>query len=59
MENEIVEYKNLVRKRRRKRCVGDRVVDERIILKWIFKMLSIRMWTRFIWHMIGYSDGHL
>jgi hypothetical protein len=39
--------------------LGDKVVDGRILLKWILKKQDMRMWTRFIWHRTGSSGGLL
>jgi len=57
---------------RKKRCIeswwgdlrerdhlGDPVIDERLILKWIFRKLNGGTWTGFIWLRIGASSGHL
>jgi len=39
--------------------LGDPRVDERIILKWIFRRWDLRAWTGQIYHRIGTGGGHL
>ena len=34
-------------------------VDERIILRWIFRKWDVVVWTGLIWLRIGTVDGHL
>jgi hypothetical protein len=34
-------------------------VDERIILRWIFRKLDLGAWTGLIWLRIGTGGGHL
>jgi hypothetical protein len=34
-------------------------VDERIILKWVFKKWAVEAWTGFIWLRIGTGGGLL
>jgi len=37
----------------------DRGVDERIILRWIFKKLDVGEWTPSSWLTLGTAGGHL
>jgi len=37
----------------------DPEVDERIILRWIFRKWDVEKWNGFIWLRIGTGDGHL
>jgi hypothetical protein len=46
-------YKNLVRKSEETRPLGRPGAGRRIILKWIFKKQGVRVWTAYIWIMIG------
>jgi len=39
--------------------LGDTGIDERIILRWIFKKLNVEVWTRSSWLRIGTVGGHL
>jgi hypothetical protein len=34
-------------------------VDGRIILRWIFKKMDVKPWTKSIWLRIGTGGGHL
>jgi len=34
-------------------------VDERVILRWIFRKWCVGVWTGFIWLRIGTGGGHL
>jgi len=38
---------------------GDRGVDGRIILRWIFRKLDVGVWTGSNWFRIGTGGGHL
>jgi hypothetical protein len=38
---------------------GDPGVDERIILRWIFKKKDVGVWTGFSWLRIQTGGGHL
>jgi hypothetical protein len=38
---------------------GDPDVDERIILRWIFRMWDVGVWTVSSWLRIGTGGGHL
>jgi hypothetical protein len=38
---------------------GDPDVDERIILRWIFRKWVVVVWTGFIWLRIETGGGHL
>jgi hypothetical protein len=50
------EYKILAEKPEH---LGDLGVHRSIILKWILKEQSVRLWTKFIWLQIGSSVGLL
>jgi hypothetical protein len=39
--------------------MGDQVVDERIILRWIFRKRDVGAWTGSSWLRIGTGNGHL
>jgi hypothetical protein len=52
-------YKVLVRKPGRRGPPGRLGVDEKIILKWILRIYCLKMWTEFIWHKIGTTEGLL
>jgi len=39
--------------------LGDPGLDERIILRWIFRKLDVGVWIESIWLRIGTSGGHL
>jgi len=39
--------------------LGDPGMDERIILRWIFRKWDVGMWTGSSWLGIGTSCGHL
>jgi hypothetical protein len=39
--------------------LGDPGVDEKIILKWIFRNWDVGEWTASIWLRIGTGGGHL
>jgi hypothetical protein len=39
--------------------LGDPGVDERIILRWIFRKWDVRMWIGSSWLKIGTSGRHL
>ena len=39
--------------------LGDPSVDERIILRWIFRKWDVRVWTGSSWLRIGTGGGHL
>jgi hypothetical protein len=49
--------KNFCRKACTEETVRDLGVDRRIILKWIFKLHLVSMWTEFIWLKIKPSNG--
>ena len=34
-------------------------IDEKIILRWIFRKWEVRAWTGAIWIILGIGDGHL
>jgi hypothetical protein len=38
---------------------GDQDVDERIILRWIFRIWDVGVWTALIWLRIGTGGGRL
>jgi hypothetical protein len=38
---------------------GDPGVDERIILRWIFRMWNVGVWTRLSWLRVETVSGHL
>jgi len=42
-----------------KRLIGRPGVDGRIILRWIFRKLDVRVWTGSSWLLIGKGGGHL
>jgi hypothetical protein len=42
-----------------KDCYGDKGVDGRIILRWIFRKWDVGVWTGLGWHMIETDGGHL
>jgi hypothetical protein len=52
------EHEMLVQNHKWKRPL-ERLDVDRIILKWTFLTLVVRVWTRFIWLRIGYSGGLL
>ena len=37
----------------------DQAVDERIILRWIFRKFNVRAWIGSIWLRVGTGGGHL
>ena len=39
--------------------MGDPGEDGRIILRWIFRKLDVRVWTGSSWLRIGTGGGHL
>jgi hypothetical protein len=39
--------------------LGDPGLDERIILRWIFRKLDVGAWTGSMWLRIGTGGGHL
>jgi hypothetical protein len=39
--------------------LGDPGVDERVILRWIYRKLDVGAWTGSSWLMIGKGGGHL
>jgi len=39
--------------------LGDLGVDERILLKWIFRKLDVEVWTGSSWLRIGTGGGNL
>jgi hypothetical protein len=39
--------------------LGDTGVDEKIILKWIFKKWDVGLWTGSNWLRIGIDSGYL
>ena len=39
--------------------MGDPDVDERIILRWIFRNWDVGVWTESMWLRIGTGGGHL
>jgi hypothetical protein len=39
--------------------LGDACIDERIILRWIFRKWDVGAWTGSSWLRIGRGDGHL
>ena len=49
----------LVVKREGKDHLGDRGVDWRIILRWIFRKWDVGVWTGFGWLRIEKAGGHL
>jgi hypothetical protein len=49
----------LVGKPEEKRQLGRSDIDERIILRWIFRKWDIVAWTGSIWLRIGTGGGHL
>jgi len=44
---------------RERDCLGDRGVDGRIPLRWIFRMWDTGVWTGSSWLRIGTGGGHL
>jgi hypothetical protein len=52
-------YRVLVGKPEGKRPLGDPDVDERIILRWIFRKWDVGVWTGLSWLRIGTGGGHL
>ena len=52
-------YRNLLGKPEGKRPLGDPGVDERIILRWFFRMWDVWTWTGSSWLRIGTGGGHL
>jgi hypothetical protein len=38
---------------------GNPGVDERIILRWIFRKWNVGVWTGSVWFRIGTGEGHL
>jgi len=44
---------------RERDCLGDPSVDERIILRWIFRKQDVGVWTGSTWLRTGTSGGHL
>jgi len=39
--------------------LGDPSIDEKIILRWIFRMWDVGVWTGSSWLRIKAGDGHL
>jgi hypothetical protein len=39
--------------------LGDSDIDERIILRWIFRQWDVRVWTGLYWIRIETGGGHL
>ena len=53
-------YRVLVGKPEGKRDhMGDSGVDERVLLRWIFRKWDVRVWTGSSWLRIGTGGGHL
>ena len=52
-------YRVLVGKSEGKRQLEGTGIDGRIILRWIFRMWGVGVWTGFIWLRIETGDGHL
>jgi hypothetical protein len=52
-------YMVLVGKPEGKRPLGDRDIDGRIILRWIFRKWDVGVWTGSSWLRIGTGGGHL
>jgi hypothetical protein len=52
-------YKVLVGKPEGKRPMGRPCVDERIILRWIFRKWDVGVWTGLRWLRIKTGEGHL
>jgi len=44
---------------RERNHLGDRGVDGRIILRWIFMKWEVGVWTGSIWYRMGRVGGHL
>jgi len=52
-------YRALVGKPEEKRPLGNPSVDERIILKWVFRKWDVGAWTGSSWLRIGTGGGHV
>jgi len=52
-------YRALVRKHKGKRPLGNPSVDERIILKWVFRKWDVGAWTGSSWLRVGTGGGHV
>jgi hypothetical protein len=52
-------YRVLVGKSEGKRQLEDPGIDGRIILRWIFRMRDVGIWTGLIWLRMGTGDGRL
>jgi hypothetical protein len=54
-----VGYRVLVRKSEERDNFGYPGLDERIILRWIFRKWDVGVWTGWSWLRIGTGVGHL
>jgi hypothetical protein len=52
-------YRVLVGKPDGKRPLGSPGVDGRIIVRWIFRMWYVRVWTGSSWRRVGTGGGQL
>jgi hypothetical protein len=52
-------YRVLVGKLRERDHWGDRGVNWRIILRWIFRKWDVGEWTELSWFRLGTGGGHL
>jgi len=52
-------HRVLVGKTDGKRPLGRKGIDERIILRWIFRKWDVTTWNESIWLKIGTGDRHL
>jgi hypothetical protein len=57
VEEMIKAHETLLRKPKGKIPLGRFDVDGKIILQWMLKKRSVRVWSRLIWLRIGTSDG--